>query len=97
MKDVFAVPSIYNLVRLDRKTFSKLPQPYSNCLVLEDNALTVPLVNRTMFDLTVQQGYAYILSSSACPFSYKCPSKSIIGSDLAAMKLNKNTCIYSLA
>ena len=56
---VTVTPSIYSLFRLDRNSYSQLPQPYSNCLVLEDNTLTVPLANRTMFDLTVEQGYAY--------------------------------------
>ena len=52
-------PSIHNLIRLDRNSYSQLPQPYSSCTVLDDNTLTVPMANQTMFDLTVQQGLAY--------------------------------------
>ena len=41
--------------RLDRNFYSQIPQPYSNCAVLEDNTLAVSLANRTFFDLTFKQ------------------------------------------
>ena len=56
---IFTIPSINHLFKLDRQSNLQLPQPYSNCVVLDDNTLTVPIANRTMFDLTVQQGYVY--------------------------------------
>ena len=58
---ISAVPSVYSLIRLDRNSYSQLPEPFSNCVVLEDNTLiaSTTLANRTIFDLTVQTGYAY--------------------------------------
>ena len=52
-------PSIQNLVRLDRNSYSQQLEPYSSCSVLADNTLTVPIANQAMFDLTFRHGFTY--------------------------------------
>ena len=38
------LPSTQYMVKLDHNSYSQLPHPYSNCVVLDDNTLIVPRV-----------------------------------------------------
>jgi hypothetical protein len=56
---VNVMPGIINSIRLNRNSYSQYQYPYSDCTVLDDNTLVVPLDDPSMFELTLLTNYTY--------------------------------------
>ena len=52
-------PNIGQNIIIKRNTYNQYQYPYSDCTVLEDNTLAVPLDDRSIFDRVVNTGYSY--------------------------------------